>query len=137
MDAHFELLAGVFIDKCGTVDGVFLYIDRERHRTDDCRIVASGSVDDLLHGLVEDAVLVGADLDTEAVSRIRFLSAWSRCNGRAVCRLGRFGARLACLFDCLFRCHRTRRVCTSSPENARVWPSHTDTCCQSITRATY
>src|SRR3989344_7529767 len=63
VDAHLELLAGVFGDESGTIDGVFLDVDREWHRADNLGVVASGSVDNLLHRIIQNAVFVGSDFD--------------------------------------------------------------------------
>ena len=125
VNAHLELLAGVFVDECGAIDGVFPYVDGQGHRADDRGIVAGRRVDYLLHGFVEDAVLVRTYLDAETVRCFSLF--WCACrsgsggNGRIDCRFSsKFNSPRAWLHcPCsppllyrLLRCHRTRRVCT-------------------------
>jgi hypothetical protein len=84
VDAHLELFAGIFVDKGSAVDRVFSDVDRERHGSDDFRAVAGGDVDDLLHGAVEDGVLIGAHADAQAMHGFCLFSARDS-GGRAGC----------------------------------------------------
>src|SRR3989338_8311933 len=67
VNAHLKLLAGVFINKCRAVNRVFLNIYRERHGPDDFSIIASCRVYYLFDRRIQNAVLVGAHSDAEAM----------------------------------------------------------------------
>src|SRR3989344_3395040 len=131
VNAHLELLARVFVDECGAVDRVFLDVDGERYGADDRGVVAGGGIDDLLHRFIENAVLVGANLDAEAVYGFRFLGACDRCSG-SVGRLYGFFRAWSAFLGGRFCCHRarlrplarrrTRRVCTTREKNANPPP---------------
>ena len=47
MYPHFELLAGVFIDKSGTIYCVFFYVYRKWNWADDFRVVAGCGINNL------------------------------------------------------------------------------------------
>src|SRR3990167_8143717 len=101
--------------------GDFLHhldVDGERYGADDFGIVPRSDVDDLFDRLVEDAVLVGADLDAKAMYGVGFFSAGERCNGSGSNGGCFLSARSAHLLYRRFCCHRTRRVCTIGPQNA-------------------
>lgn len=65
MNAKLELLAGILVDECRTVDGVVLYFrgkwDGSRH----LRIVPLGGLDDLACRIVDQFMIVRLDAEAQ------------------------------------------------------------------------
>ena len=73
VNAHFKLLPGILVDERGAVDRVFSDVDRKGDGANDRGVVTGGHVNDLLHRLVENAVLIGADANSQAMCALGFL----------------------------------------------------------------
>src|SRR3989344_3698074 len=99
VDAHLELLTGVFVDEGGAIDRVFPDVDREWDGADNFGVVAGGSIAYLLDRFVEDAVLIRTHFDAKAVRWFSFF--------RCACRGGNGGnGRIDCRFSSNFNSPR-------------------------------
>jgi len=68
MDAKFKLLASGFVDKGGTVDGIFLEFSGKRNGTNHVGVVALGGFNNLAARVVNQAVVVTAYPQAEKFS---------------------------------------------------------------------
>src|SRR3569832_1441830 len=98
MDAHFKLLARVFVDEGRAVDRVLFNFGRERYRARYFRVVAKRGLDNLLYRRVEHLVLVSADFNAEALRR-SFCFGLARCAGLLCCWNFVFGSHTFLLAD--------------------------------------
>ena len=77
MDFHLESLAAGFVDVWGFHDGESAALGRERNWAADAGAGANRSVDDLLRALVDDAVVIGLELNTDGETRtLSFFRFW-------------------------------------------------------------
>ena len=65
VDAHFKLLACIFVNKGRAVDRILFYFGRERNWARNFCIVAKRGVQNLFHRGVKYLVLVGAHFDAQ------------------------------------------------------------------------
>lgn len=77
MNPHLKLFTRVFMDKGRAVDRPLLLFSRKRHGTDHTNSTALRGFDNHLRRLVDDLVIIGADLDPHAMGR--------RCRRFGVC----------------------------------------------------
>lgn len=63
VNAHFELLTSVLVDKGGTVDGPLLLLSRQRNRADHLPTTPFSCFNDHSRRLIDDLVIIRADLD--------------------------------------------------------------------------
>lgn len=74
MNAHFKLFAGVLVDEGRAVYGELFLLGWERNRTDNFDAGAFSRLKDRTRSLVDDLVIIGADLDTDTMRTSRFIS---------------------------------------------------------------
>jgi len=63
---HFILVARVLVDERRSVDGVLTLLRWERNRSNDLGSGTLGRLRDRLRGLINDLMIIGTDLDTNA-----------------------------------------------------------------------
>jgi hypothetical protein len=81
VEADFELFASIFVNKRSAIDGVFFDFGRERHRSDNFRVMTTSGIHDLLDGGVKDFGIISPHSQTKNDFGAFFFSAWLAASG--------------------------------------------------------